>query len=251
MMLECSSKIVKTIVWRAPTQGEINERQYSPAVRLLIIHDKQVEHVAWHSKGDYFVTCCPAGASKSVHVHRLSQRTSQAPFRKCKDQIQAAVFHPSKPFIFIASQRHIRIYNLIKQQIAKKLQAGVKWISSIAVHPGGDNLIIGSYDKKVCWFDLDMSSRPFNTMRYHKKAVRGVNFHRRYPLFATCSDDGAAHVFHGRVYTDVFEDPLIVPIKILRGHRMENNLGVLHCAFHPSQPWLFTSGADGNLILFT
>jgi hypothetical protein len=38
---------------------------------------------------------------------------------------------------------------------------GAKWISSIAIHPGGDNLLVGTFDKKVQWFDLDLSSMPY------------------------------------------------------------------------------------------
>ena len=38
---------------------------------------------------------------------------------------------------------------------------GAKWISSLAIHPGGDNLLLGTFDKKVQWFDLDLSSMPY------------------------------------------------------------------------------------------
>ena len=30
----------------------------------------------------------------------------------------------------------------------------------------GDNLIVGSYDKKVCWFDMDLSNKPYKILRY-------------------------------------------------------------------------------------
>lgn len=36
--------------------------------------------------------------------------------------------------------------------------------------------------------------------RHHKKAVRGVAYHRFYPLFASGSDDGSVIVCHGTVY---------------------------------------------------
>jgi hypothetical protein len=55
---------------------------------------------------------------------------------------------------------------LAAQKLVKSLQSGVKWISALDVHPGGDHLIIGSYDKKLCWFDLDLSNKPFRTLRY-------------------------------------------------------------------------------------
>ena len=50
---------------------------------------------------------------------------------------------------------------------------------------------------------------------------------------------------------DLLSNPLIVPVKILRGHEVVDFEGVLDCAFHPSQPWVFTAGADASLCLFT
>jgi ribosome biogenesis protein ERB1 len=184
-------------------------------------------------------------------IHRLSQKQSQNPFKKNKGQVQCVAFHPTNPFFFVATQRHIRVYNLMQQSLVKKLMSGTQWISSISVHPGGDNLIIGSYDKRVCWFDMDYSSKPYRVLRYHGKAVRSVSYHQRYPLFASASDDGTAHVFHGMVYNDLLQNPLLVPVKILRGHDIVDDLGVLSCEFHPTQPWLFTSGADSQILLFT
>ncbi len=47
------------------------------------------------------------------------------------------------------------------------------------------------------------------------------------------------------------QDPLIVPVKILKAHKVtKDDLGVLDCVFHPTQPWLFTAGADGVVNLF-
>jgi ribosome biogenesis protein ERB1 len=50
-------------------------------------------------------------------------------------------------------------------------------------------------------------------------------------LFASSSDDGTAHVFHGRVYADLMTNPLIVPVKILRGHKVS--------VWHPTAPALW------------
>ena len=145
----------------------------------------------------------------------------------------------------------MRVYHLLKQELAKKLTAGVKWISSLAVHPGGDNLIIGSYDRRLCWFDMDLSSAPYKTMRSHTLAVRSVAFHPRLPLFATASDDASIHVYHGRVYADLLTNPLLVPLKIIKCHKTTDHLGVMSIVFHPTQPWLFTAGADGQVSLLT
>lgn len=95
----------------------------------------------------------------------------------------------------------------------------------------GDHVICGSYDCRLSWFDLDLSTKPYKVLRYkqqlsfrnlpsstmsyltnnhivvniclcrhHKKAVRGVAYHRLYPLFASGSDDGSVIVCHGTVY---------------------------------------------------
>jgi ribosome biogenesis protein ERB1 len=53
-------------------------------------------------------------------------------------------------------------------------------------------------------------------------------------------------------YSDLMQNPLIVPVKILRGHTQDaSGLGVLDVCFHPTQPWLFSAGADGTARLFT
>lgn len=58
-----------------------------------------------------------------------------------------------------------------------------------------------------------------------------------------------AHMF--RSVQDLLSNPLIVPVKILRGHEVVDFEGVLDCAFHPTQPWIFTAGADASICLFT
>ena len=34
------------------------------------------------------------------------------------------------------------------------------------VHPSGDHIIVGGYDRKLCWLDLELSDKPFKVMRY-------------------------------------------------------------------------------------
>lgn len=75
----------------------------------------------------------------------------------------------------------------------KKMLTGCQWASSLDVHPYGDNVIIGSYDKKVLWFDMDLGNTPYKNMKYHEKAIRSVAFSRKYPLMASASDDGNNH----------------------------------------------------------
>ncbi|RIB16015.1 ribosome biogenesis protein ERB1 [Gigaspora rosea] len=215
-------------------------------------HNKVIKQITWHRKGDYFATVAPDAGNQGILIHQLSRHQTQQPFRRTKGMVQRVMFHPIKPLFFVATQTFVRIYNLVKQELVKTLQSGVKWISSLDIHSMGDNIIIGSYDKRLCWFDLDLSSRPYKALRFHSKAIRSVAFHKRLPLFASCSDDGTIQIFHGMVYNDLLQNPLIVPVKILKaGHEVVNNLGVLHCEFHPTQPWIISSGADHSLKLWT
>ncbi|KAJ8041693.1 Ribosome biogenesis protein bop1 [Holothuria leucospilota] len=230
---------------------EAEEKKQEEGFRLCLKHFKPVRQVTWHGKGDYFSCVIPTGQNSSVIIHQLSKRRSQNPFRKSKGLVQCTSFHPTRPFFFVATQKHIRVYNLIKQEMTKKLLTSAKWISSIAIHPGGDNVIVGTYDCKLSWFDLDLSVTPYQNMRHHKQAIRSVCFHKRYPLFASASDDGHVIVFHGQVYNDLLQNPLIVPVKVLKGHSITNGLGVLCCEFHPNQPWIFSSAADGIIRLFS
>jgi ribosome biogenesis protein ERB1 len=87
--------------------------------------------------------------------------------------------------------------------------------------------------------------------RYHTKALRSVIYHRTYPLFASASDDGTIQIFHGTVYSDLMQNPLIVPLKVLRGHNIKDGLGVLDVKWHPTKPWLVSSGADGEVRMWT
>ncbi|KAG5437015.1 hypothetical protein PCANB_001291 [Pneumocystis canis] len=243
-----STQTIKTLAtWSKPSS-----KQADKGLILLLDLKKRVKQVVWHRHGDYFVTVAPENANTSVLVHLLSKHQSQSPFKKTKGIVQAVEFHPTKPLFFVATQRYVKVYNLVKQELIKIIHSGVRWISSIDIHPQGDNIIIGSYDKKLVWVDMDLSSRPYKTLCYHTKALRSVAFHKGiYPLFCSSADDGTIHVFYGMVYNDLMENPLLVPLKILRGHEIKHSLGVLNTQWHPKQPWLFSCGADSTIRLWT
>lgn len=188
------------------------------------------------------------GANKSILIHQLSRHFTQPPFRKFKGLIQTAMFHPFKPHLYVATQRYIRIYDLSAQKQIRTLLPGSRWISALDIHPGGDNILVGSYDKRLLWHDLDLSSKPYKTMRYHEKAIRSVAYHQGtgMPLFASASDDGTVQVFHGRVVADLMENAVIVPLKVLKGHTVMQGLGVLDVEWHPRECWMFSAGADGT-----
>ncbi|KAF9449910.1 BOP1NT-domain-containing protein [Macrolepiota fuliginosa MF-IS2] len=206
--------------------------------------------ITWHRRGDYVASVSTGGSQSAVWMHQISRRHSQAPFKKVKGSVQAVLFHPTKPHFFVATQQYIRIYNLAEQHLLKTLTPGIKWISSMDVHPSGDHLIVGGYDRKLCWFDLELSDKPYKSLRYHTRAIRSVHFHPTYPLLASSSDDGSIQIFHARVYNDLLTDPLIVPLKILRGHHVQDGLGVLQVRWCNRQPWLLSGGADGNVAVW-
>ena len=217
---------------------------------MIVRHRFLVRDIAWHYRGDYFSTVCPGGNTASVLVHQLSKAASQCPFRKLKGRVVRTLFHPSKPIFFVATIYHVRVYNLLRQTLIKKLQPNMNGIRRLAVHPGGDNLVVCAADARTAWLDIDLSTKPYKSLRHHSSCVHAASFHRSLPLFATAGDDANVHVFHGMVYADLLQNALIVPLKILRGHTVTDSEGVLDLSFHPHQPWLFTAGADGTARLF-
>ncbi|KAI9828610.1 MAG: Ribosome biogenesis protein erb1 [Phylliscum demangeonii] len=237
----------KAADWTRPGKG-LEEA----GVRVQIAVRKAVKAISWHRRGDYFVTVSPDGQNSAIAIHMLSKHLTQLPFRRLKGLAQTAQFHPTKPILFVATQRTIRTYDLMRQELVKTLLPGARWISSMDVHPGGDNLIVGSYDRRLLWHDLDLSVRPYKTLRYHDKAIRAVKFHPGgLPLFADASDDGSVQIFHGKVVGDLMENATIVPLKVLRGHQVRQQLGVIDLDWHPRQPWCVSAGADGTCRLWT
>ncbi|CAK1542850.1 unnamed protein product [Leptosia nina] len=230
---------------------DVTTARVALGVRLQVHHFKPLAHVSWHARGDYLAVTVRDGGARSVCVHQVSRRRSQLPFRTAKGLVQCAAFHPHEPRLFVATQRAVRVYDLVKQELVRKLMTGAQWVSSLAVHPGGDNLLVGSYDRKCIWFDLELSGKPYQTLRLHGGAVRAVTFHRRYPLFASGGDDQNIVVSHGMVYNDLLQNPLLVPLKQLRGPEKRDDLCVLDLRFHPTQPWLFAAGADGSVRLYS
>jgi ribosome biogenesis protein ERB1 len=240
--------------WKHVTVANIAE----DGVFLRIAHPSSsgvIRQVEWHSRGDYVAVVFPQSVKKASQlvIHQLSKNKSQNPFsKKQKGQVQCVLFHPTKPLLFLATEYHIKIYNLAKLMLEKKLTPHVQFISSMDIHTGGDNLLLSSCDKKVCWMDLDLSTKPYKTLRQHRQAVRRVRYHKSYPLFASCSDDNTVSIFHGKVFQDLLQNPLIVPLTILHNpHSAVGNLAILDVIFHPSQPWLFTAGADSLIKLWT
>eukprot|EP00913_Durusdinium_trenchii_P033156 g31039.t1 len=242
----------KAVHWRAV---QPDSPQHAAGCRLSIATDGDVQLLVWHHKGNYCAAVSPKARATSNQciIHALNQQKSMRPFARLRggQQVQSCAFHPSKPHFLVATMRSVRIYDLQKQAQVKQLISGAKWISSVTVHPTGDHVVVGSYDRRVVWWDLDFASKPYKTLQYHDKAVRCATFHPgKFPLLAACSDDATVSILHAKVFSDLMQSPMIVPVKRLRDHMVNQGFGVLSCAWHPHQPWLFTAGADGRAYLW-
>ena len=228
--------------------------------------------VAWHGKGDYFVSTNAlhnrSGDSSSVVIHRLSTCESVKPFSKTFGGLKFVSFHPSKPQLFLGTMNHVRLYDLSRRALMKKFLSGTSASLSLRagcpVHSSGDHFLCGGEDGTVCWYDTDLSTKPYKVLRLglsrsaskHSTgagaAVSALAFHPRRPLFAACCDDATVHVYHGMVYADLMSNPTVLPLKVFRRvHALQRTgEGVVGTDFHPRQPWLFTAGADGDAHCF-
>lgn len=213
---------------------------------LSIKTKNDLDRLAWHPRGDFFATVSCLTQKTSLLIHKLSLNISQQPFNRHLGEIQDVSFHPLRPFLIIATKQWLRIYNLSKQTLLKKMKTTTANISSFDIHPDGDNILIGCYDSHVFWFDTNQTKKAFQNLHYHKKAVRIVRFHQKRPLCATAGDDGFIHIFHSKVSQDFYTEPILIPVKILRN----NDIRVLDCMFHPTEPWIFSSGTNNEIKLW-
>jgi len=231
--------------------GDLQDDNVKGLARLFIYMHNGASDVSWHRKGDYLATVSPTNSGGTVVIHRLSLAGSQYPFRNTKGQLQCARFHPILPHFYVVTQQFVYIYNLAEHKRIKTLRGASTYNAAMAIHPRGEHVIVGGYDSRAAWFDTELSETPFRSMRYHRKAVRSVAFHPKFPLFATASDDGFLHILHCTVYNDFLTDPLIVPLKIIHAHIPKDDFGIMQTVFHPVQPWVFTCAADHSIRMFS
>ena len=112
---------------------------------MVLKFETNVQAIVWHYKGDYFATICPQAGSSSIAIHQLSKASTQRPFTKSPGLVQTVMFHPTRPFLFVVTQQHVKIYHLIEQKLMKKLLTGCKWLSSVDIHPSGDHIVLGMF----------------------------------------------------------------------------------------------------------
>ncbi|KAF1861115.1 hypothetical protein Lal_00000534 [Lupinus albus] len=103
--------------------------------------------------------------SRAVLIHQLSKKVTQKLPFKLHGLAVRSTFHPSHSIFFVCTKKSVRVYDLLKTKLIKKLDTGLREASSIAIHPGGDNVIVGSKEGKMCWFDMDLSSKPYKILK--------------------------------------------------------------------------------------
>ena len=108
--------------------------------------------------------------------------------------------------------------------MVKKFVSNLNTITNLSLHRGGDNIIAGTKDGKVAFFQIDMSTEPFKILDYHGDKIRGVEFHNSYPLAVSSSRNGKLLLYHFNVHEDIIADPVIVPLKSIKtGNAAANN----------------------------
>lgn len=100
--------------------------------------------------------------------------------------------------------------------MVRKFVSNLNTITHISLHKNGENIIAGSKDGKVAWFQLELSDKPYKMMDYHGDKIKVVEFHRHYPLFASCSKNGKLLIYHAGISDDLITEPVIVPLKVLK-----------------------------------
>ncbi|GMN26866.1 hypothetical protein TIFTF001_001457 [Ficus carica] len=120
---------------------------------ILMQFYKTASVATWHQDDKH-------GAIRLRHFKISKKLTQIIPI---KLQWASGLFYfPSYLFAFIHNKRE-SVCHLGEQRTTKRLKTAPREISSISIHPAGNNVIVGSREGK-CWFDSDLSSRPYSAI---------------------------------------------------------------------------------------
>ena len=104
----------------------------------------------------------------------------------------------------------------------KKFVSNLNTITNISLHKGGDNIISGTKDGKVGFFQIDMSTEPLKILDYHGDKIKSVDFHSTYPLAISSSRNGKLLIYHFKTNDDIISDPVIIPLKSIKANKGNN-----------------------------
>ncbi|KAF8822260.1 putative ribosome biogenesis protein BOP1 [Cardiosporidium cionae] len=253
--------------WKALNTVFLSKKNKKGMLKGIVIpHQTDINQIVWHRKGIYVAAVSSSATSPSHQcaIHSLRKHLSIHPLRSSSHgKVQAVSFHPSKPWFFAAYHQEVRFVDLQRKSRAVTEDTatgqeqrshkfiGVEQISCFDIHPKGEHFIVGGANRRLTWFDMELSNKPFKIFRYHKEGITGARFHNLYPLCFSASKDGSIHILHTKVYDDLIQNPLIVPIKKLQYESSsEKGCPITSCEWHPSQPWLFTADKQGRLSMW-
>lgn len=128
---------VEDVKWTRRSKTSDNE---TDGILLEISMPGNPKQVKWHRKGDYLATVAPDVGGRSVLMHQITKHSTQAPFSRLKGVVQCVAFHPTRPHFLVATERAVRIYDLMAKGLVKQLQPNVRHVSSVDVHPMGECL---------------------------------------------------------------------------------------------------------------
>ncbi|CAH8449188.1 unnamed protein product [Heterobilharzia americana] len=187
--VDVKSKAKWTIKIPPQNTGKVATCKTLERHRIIITVTDPIVSLDWHPKGDYLLTLSRpllsslirSRSAKRLLLHRLSKMSSQAPFSDTGRPVEwkQAAFHPTgKPHLFVASARAVHVYDLVEQK------------DSMALHPSGEHLVVGTYDSRFNWFDIELGSVPFKKLQLNHGSIRQLSVHLRRPLVSVALSDG-------------------------------------------------------------
>lgn len=210
----------------------------------------QIVNASLHHRENFLAFLVRRGDSRKIEVLNFAKLSTTTLSLKTKTAIQKIEFSPTKAQLIILSQTHVFLYDLVKHENQKKLLTGAKGLSCLAIHRTGSNILVGSKDRQLLWFDLDWKNLPYKKMRVHSGALENCRFSQHLNLFSSSADDGSIVVQFGKVDEVGFASPQIVPLKTLKGHKVYKNRGVTDNNFINGTHWILSVGYDGNIFLW-
>ena len=63
-------------------------------------------------------------------------------------------------------------------QSTNNLYVRIRLSPSTSLHGLVRKVVVGSYDRRLGWYDLELSSFPYKTLRYHERGIRKARLQR-------------------------------------------------------------------------
>ena len=125
--VDTAEDTVRHVNWRQVEEDSVLGKQ---GVRISLKHQAVVKALAWHPRGHYLAAVAPSTTTPNGQclIHSIAMQKSMKPFKALKGLLQAVQFHPTKPILFLASQKNVRVFDLKEQKMIKQLVSGAQWI---------------------------------------------------------------------------------------------------------------------------